>query len=54
MIGKWRDRVGKKNERVTIDVLRAGDKAERRAERERELGAHQTALPSSRTRLARP
>jgi len=47
MIGSWRDRVGKENERVTTDLLRAGDKADRRAERERDLGSRQGALPDA-------
>jgi N6-adenosine-specific RNA methylase IME4 len=48
-LGAWRERVGRENERVTLAVLvKQGDKAQRRAERERELGERQLALPDKR------
>jgi N6-adenosine-specific RNA methylase IME4 len=48
-LGAWRERVARENERVTLDVLvRQPDKAERRAEREAELGARQRALPDKK------
>ncbi len=40
-VAEWRERVGRDHERVTLDIIRGADKKERRAERERELGAVQ-------------
>jgi N6-adenosine-specific RNA methylase IME4 len=48
MIGEWRGQVSQANERVAVNLLRAGDKAQRRAAREAELGAKQRALPDKR------
>ena len=47
-LAAWRDHVFAENERVTISSLKPkpGDKAERRAERERELAGKQLALPT--------
>jgi hypothetical protein len=47
-LAAWRDHVSAEDERVTISSLKPkpGDKAERRAERERELAGKQLALPT--------
>jgi hypothetical protein len=47
-IATWRERVSRGNERVTMDLIHEGDKAERRAARERELAGGQLALPDAR------
>jgi N6-adenosine-specific RNA methylase IME4 len=48
MIAAWRERALQANQRVSTDLLRTEDKTERRATRERELGAKQHALPTKR------
>jgi N6-adenosine-specific RNA methylase IME4 len=48
-LGQWRERVAKENERVTMQVIvKAPNHAERRAQREAELGARQRALPDKK------
>jgi N6-adenosine-specific RNA methylase IME4 len=48
MLGKWRERSERESERVTVDLLRGDDKAERRADRERALAGKIIALPDRR------
>lgn len=48
MVGEWRERVTKENERVSANLLKEGDKAEKRAAKEAELAAKQTALPNKK------
>ena len=47
-IAAWREEAQAANERVSLDLMREGDKAERRASRERELGAKQSAFPNKK------
>jgi N6-adenosine-specific RNA methylase IME4 len=44
----WRDHVSAENQRVSINPFKRVDKAERRAERERELADKQIALPTKK------
>lgn len=37
MLGEWRERVKQENERVTVNLLKEGEKAERRAERQQAI-----------------
>ena len=48
MVGEWRDRVQKENERVTTNLLREGDKAQRRAEKEMALAGKIASLPEQK------
>lgn len=43
---EWRERVTEEGNRVTTDLLKSGDKAQRRAEREAELAQRIVALPN--------
>lgn len=45
MVGEWRDRVEAENERVTTNLLKAGEKRLSRDEREADLAARIKALP---------
>jgi N6-adenosine-specific RNA methylase IME4 len=47
-MASWRERVSKENERVTMDLIREGDKAQRRDDRELALAEKQKALPDKR------
>ena len=47
-MGQWRQRIEQENERVATDLLRQGDKAERRAAREAELARRILALPDKK------
>ena len=48
MIDEWRGAVQKENERVTTNLLREGDKAQRRAEKEQALAGKIAALPEQK------
>lgn len=48
ILNGWRKRMEKETDRVTIDLLRAGDKAQRRARREAELAQKIAALPAKK------
>lgn len=48
MIDEWRGVVQKENERVTTNLLREGDKAQRRAEKEQALAGKIAALPDQK------
>ncbi|MES0071882.1 MT-A70 family methyltransferase [Mesorhizobium sp. M0058] len=48
MIDDWRGRVEVENERVTVNLLRAGEKRLSRDQREAELAAGQRALPTAK------
>jgi N6-adenosine-specific RNA methylase IME4 len=47
-ITAWREEAQAANERISLDLIREGDKAERRAVREADLGAKQCALPAEK------
>lgn len=48
MVGEWRERVAQENQRVTLNLLREGDKAQRRAEKEQTLAGKIAALPDQK------
>lgn len=48
MVGEWRERVEAENERVTTNLLKAGEKRLSRDEREAELATRITALPDKK------
>jgi len=48
MVDDWRGRVQQENERITVNLLREGDKAQRRAEKEQALAGKIAALPDQK------
>ncbi|PWJ88408.1 N6-adenosine-specific RNA methylase IME4 [Mesorhizobium loti] len=48
MVGDWRNRIEIENERVTVNLLKAGEKRMSRDQREAELAASQRALPTQK------